>query len=129
MKTKCVAVGESALDQLVPVEFRADLVLELRDANGTLVLCIVLEVQRDIDLHKKLSWPAYLVFVRVRTGYPAIVLVVAPDDRVAAWAGETIDLGRPGVLSDHLLRRATRADAEGRGEANHGATDEPATRK
>jgi hypothetical protein len=42
-----VEVVESSLDQLIPAEFRADLVLELRDANGTLVLAIVIEVQRD----------------------------------------------------------------------------------
>jgi hypothetical protein len=43
------SVVESALDQLIPVEFRADLVIELRDAGGVLVLAIVLEVQRDDD--------------------------------------------------------------------------------
>ena len=42
-----VGVVESALDQLVPVEFRADLVLELRDEAGHVVLSIILEVQRD----------------------------------------------------------------------------------
>ena len=39
-----VVVVESSLDQLIPVEFRADLVLELRDTTGALVLAIVLEV-------------------------------------------------------------------------------------
>ena len=37
-----VEVAEAALDQLIPVEFRADLVLELRDAAGTVVLAVVL---------------------------------------------------------------------------------------
>src|SRR5688572_29366432 len=41
-----VVAVESSLDQLIPVEFRADLVLELRDANGVLVMAIVLEIGR-----------------------------------------------------------------------------------
>lgn len=61
-----VAVVEAALDQLVPVEFRADLVLELRDDKGTLVLAIVLELQRDKDPRKKRTWPVYLARHRRR---------------------------------------------------------------
>ncbi|WP_437689843.1 hypothetical protein [Sorangium sp. So ce176] len=72
-----VAVVESSLDQLIPVEFRADLVLELRGATGTLVLAIVIEVQRDVDPDKKFSWPAYVAVVRARKRCGTIVLVVA----------------------------------------------------
>lgn len=87
------AVVESSLDQLVPVEFRADLVLELRNAAGRPVLAIVLEVQRDEDPDKKYSWPVYVAVVRARKRCNAIVLVVAPDAHVAAWAAGDIDLG------------------------------------
>jgi hypothetical protein len=86
-------VVESALDQLVPVEFRADLVIELRDAKGTVVLAIVLEVQRDEDPDKKYAWPVYVSVVRARKRCDTVVLVVAPDAPVAAWAAERIDLG------------------------------------
>ncbi|WP_437323951.1 hypothetical protein [Sorangium sp. So ce381] len=88
-----VAVVESSLDQLVPVEFRADLVLELRDASGALALAIVLEVQRDEDPDKKFSWPTYVTAVRARKRCGTVVLVVAPDAGVATWAAENIDLG------------------------------------
>ncbi len=88
-----VTVVETSLDQLVPVEFRADLVLELRDAGGALVFSIVLEVQRDKDARKKYAWPVYVVVVRAQKECPTIVLVVAPDAEVSAWAAETIDLG------------------------------------
>ncbi|WP_437275717.1 hypothetical protein WME90_31315 [Sorangium sp. So ce375] len=88
-----VAVVESSLDQLIPVEFRADLVLELRDASGALTLAIVLEVQRDEDPDKKFSWPTYVTVVRARKRCGTIVLVVAPDAGVATWAAENIDLG------------------------------------
>ncbi len=88
-----VMVVESSLDQLIPVEFRADLVIELRDAKGMLVLAIVLEVQRDEDPDKKYSWPVYVAAVRARKRCPTVVLVVAPDAGVATWAAQPIDLG------------------------------------
>ncbi|WP_437523043.1 hypothetical protein WME79_33170 [Sorangium sp. So ce726] len=88
-----VAVVESSLDQLIPVEFRADLVLELRDASGALALAIVLEVQRNEDPDKKFSWPTYVTAVRARKRCGTVVLVVAPDAGVATWAAENIDLG------------------------------------
>jgi hypothetical protein len=94
------AVVESSLDQLIPIEFRADLVIELRAADGTLVLAIVLEVQRDEDPDKKFAWPVYLAVVRAKKRCPTCILVIAPDARVAAWAAERIHLGLgAGLLS------------------------------
>jgi hypothetical protein len=88
-----VSVVESSLDQMIPVEFRADMVLELRGEEGEPVLLIVLEMQRDEDPDKKYSWPVYVTVVRARKRCQAIVLVVAPDEKVAAWAAEKIDVG------------------------------------
>ena len=108
-----VTVVESALDQLIPVEFRADLVLELHDASGAIVLAIVLEVQREKDPDKKFSWRVYVAVVRARKRCPTIVHVVAPDADVAAWAMEPIDsgLGRgscsPLVLGPAIVPRIT----------------------
>ncbi|MGK4007590.1 hypothetical protein WMF31_33525 [Sorangium sp. So ce1036] len=114
-----VSVVESSLDQLIPAELRADLVLELRDANGKLVLAIVLEVQRDVDPDKKFSWPMYVTGVRARKRCATVVLVVAPDAGVAAWAAESIDLGlglgtvTPLVLGPAVVPEITDpADAE-----------------
>jgi len=114
-----VTVVESSLDQLIPVEFRADLVLELRDASGALVLAIVLEVQRDDDPVKKYSWPVYVTVVRAQKRCPTIVLVVAPDAAVATWAAENIDLGlglgnvKPLVLGPASVPEVTdQAEAE-----------------
>ncbi|MGK4005243.1 hypothetical protein WMF31_21620 [Sorangium sp. So ce1036] len=119
-----VAVAESSLDQLVPAELRADLVLELRDAKGALVLAIVLEVQRNVDPDKKFSWPTYVTGVRARRRCGAVVLVVAPDAGVAAWAAESIDLGlglgtiKPLVLGPAVVPELTDlADAEAEMEA------------
>jgi hypothetical protein len=88
-----IGVVESTLDQMVPVEFRADLVLELRSVAGALVLAIVLEVQRDDDADKKYTWPVYVSVVRATKRCPTVVLVVAPDAEVASWAAQPIDLG------------------------------------
>lgn len=108
-----VAVVESTLDQLLPTEFRADLVLELKETTGALVLSIVLEVQRDDDDDKKFTWPVYHAVRRSRSRCPAIVLVVAPDAKVSAWAAEPIDLGlglssvRPLVLGPGVVPEVT----------------------
>ncbi|AUX47787.1 hypothetical protein SOCE26_093110 [Sorangium cellulosum] len=106
-----VAVVESSIDQLIPVEFRADLVLELRDASGALVLAIVIEVQRDEDPDKKFSWPVYVTVVRARKRCGTVVLVVAPGADVAAWAAQDIDVGlghiKPLVLGPAVVPEIT----------------------
>lgn len=86
-------VVESTLDQMIPIEFSADLVLELVDEQGQPVVLIVLEMQRAIDPDKEYSWPVYVAVARAKKRCQAIVLVVAPDETVAAWAAQKIDLG------------------------------------
>ena len=87
---------ESALDQLVPVEFRADLVVELKDALGVLLGVIVIEVQLGADADKPWTWPLYIAALRARKRCSVWLLVVAPDEAVAAWARTPIEL-TPGV--------------------------------
>ncbi|WP_437627894.1 hypothetical protein [Sorangium sp. So ce1151] len=101
------------------MEFRADLVLELRDASGALVLAIVIEVQRDVDPDKKFSWPTYVTGVRAKKRCGTVILVIAPDAGVAAWAAQNIDLGlglgnvAPLVLGPAVVPEITDpADAE-----------------
>jgi hypothetical protein len=108
-----VAVVEAALDQLVPIEFRADLVIEVKHGDQV-VFAIVLEVQLGEDPDKKNSWPVYLTVTRARRkGCPVCVLVVAPNAKVAAWAAKSIALGLPGdtiqprVLGPPELPRVT----------------------
>ncbi|WP_438008114.1 hypothetical protein WME89_04995 [Sorangium sp. So ce321] len=85
------------------------------------VQAIVIEVQRDVDPDKKFSWPTYVTAVRARKrcGTVVLVLVVAPDAGVAAWAAENIDLGlglgnvEPLVLGPAVVPEITDpADAE-----------------
>jgi len=96
-------VVEASLAQLQPTEFRADLVIELN--GGTrVVLSIILEVQISRDPDKKFSWPEYVAARRARTRAPVVLLVVAPDADVAAWAKEPIELGpQMGALTPLVL--------------------------
>jgi len=108
-----VRIADTALDQLIPVEFRADLVLELRDDQDRVVFAIVLEVQRDQEARKRYVWPVYLAVARAERECPAVVLVIAVDPGVAAWAAEKIDLGlgmsalRPLVLGPSTVPAIT----------------------
>ena len=102
-----VTVGESVLDQMLPIEFRADLVLELCDANEAVVTAVALEVQRDQDPDKKFVWPVYAAVLRAKKRCPALVLVIALDPEVARWASEPIETGmgtfRPLVLGPAVV--------------------------
>jgi hypothetical protein len=101
-------VADTALDQLIPVEFRADLVLELRDEHDKAVYAIVLEVQRDMDPRKRYTWPVYVTVARAERECPAVVLVVAIDRAIAAWAAERIDFDQSmGSLQPLVLGPAT----------------------
>jgi hypothetical protein len=84
-------VADSNLGQLAPVEFHADLVVELLDGAGNVVLAVILEVQREKDPRKKYTWPVYWAVARAQRECPTSVLVLAPDADVAAWAEERTD--------------------------------------
>ncbi len=86
-------VADATLDQLIPIEFRADLVLELLDEVESVVFAIVLEAQRDQKPRKKFTWPVYVAVARAERECPTVALVLAIDAEVAAWAAEKIDLG------------------------------------
>jgi len=86
---------ESAqLSEVVPAEYRADLVVLLLD--GVPVLAIVVEVQLGRDDDKRSTWPAYLAGFRARLRCPVWLLVVCPDPSVARWCAEPIEMGHPG---------------------------------
>ena len=114
-KYTSVSVVEAAQDQMLPIEFRADLVLELRNAAGELVLAVVLEIQRKRERVKKDTWPVYVAVVRAKKRCDTIVLVVALDPSVAQWASEPIDLGlglgtvQPLVLGPRVVPEVTDA--------------------
>jgi len=80
-----VCVVSADLTEVQPAEYRADLVIELRDGD-TPVLGIVVEVQLSEKERKKFVWPAYVANLRARLESPACLLVVTASDGVARWA-------------------------------------------
>ena len=61
-----ITVAEAELDQMAPIEFRADLVVELSGATGPPRLSAVLEVQLRPDEDKPFTWPVYMTVDRSR---------------------------------------------------------------
>jgi hypothetical protein len=94
-------VESAELTEVVPTEYRADLVVLLLD--GKPVFAIVVEVQLSRDEDKRKTWPLYLTSLRSRVGCPTVLLVVAPDAAVARWCAQPIDLGHPGFVLQPLV--------------------------
>lgn len=90
---RTLTVSDATLDELRPVEYRADLVVELQGEAATPLLAAIVEVQLRVDRAKELAWPAYLAVYRSRHACPTCVLVVTPHADVAAWARRPIALG------------------------------------
>src|SRR5690606_4865959 len=87
---------------LSPVEFRADAVVVL-SADNRPVLAVVVEAQLRRDTRKRWSWPVYLTTLRARLRCPAVLLVVCPDARTAAWCASPIELSRGATMTPLVL--------------------------
>ena len=97
-----VSVVESKLGRLQPIQFDADLVLSLQAEEP--VLSVIVEVQLDYKKEKKFSWPSYVTNLEARTQQPACLLIVAPDEGLAAWCRKPIEFGFGcGVFSPWVL--------------------------
>jgi hypothetical protein len=101
LPTGSLRVTEATFTQIAPAEFAADLVILVGDPPQ---LGIILEVQLRRDELKRFSWPLYACALRARWRCPALVLVLAPDPAVAAWAMEDMVLGPgAGVFHAHVV--------------------------
>jgi hypothetical protein len=99
-----VRVGDANLTDLVPTEFRADLVLLLEgEADGVPLGALVVEVQLRPDPDKRWSWPGYVTGLRARLRCDVTLAVVAGDAAVAAWAAKPIETGHPGFTLAPLV--------------------------
>jgi hypothetical protein len=94
-------VESAELTEVVPTEYRADLVVLLLD--GKPIFAIVVEVQLSRDEDKRKSWPIYLTSLRSRVACPTALLVIAPDAAVARWCAQPIELGHPGFVLQPLV--------------------------
>jgi hypothetical protein len=92
-----VRVGDATLTEIVPTEYRADLVLLLEGADGGApAAALVVEAQLGRDADKRWSWPVYLASLRARLRCDVALLVVTSDSAIAGWAATPIDTGHPG---------------------------------
>ena len=84
-------IVDANLSQIVPTEYRADLVVMHRSQD--MGFAIVVEVQLRRDDTKRYRWPAYAAVLRDKHRCHAFVLVVTPSAEVARWAAQPIWLG------------------------------------
>src|ERR1041384_4330953 len=84
------------LTQVAPTAYYADAVAVLRDRDNRPVTGVIVEVQLGEDEAKMLSWPVDVSTLPAKLRCAAVLLVIAPDPKVAAWARQPIELGHPG---------------------------------
>ncbi len=113
-----IAPVEASLDDLVPTEHRADLVLALRADDDTPAMAVVIvEVQLGRDADKPWTWPLYLAVLRERHRCPVWLLVVAPAEEIATWAASPLEFApgngavTPVVLGPGMIPWVTDAAA------------------
>jgi uncharacterized protein DUF4351 len=97
-----VRVISADLTEVQPAEYRADMVVELRDGNKP-VLGIVVEVQLRWEKDKEFAWPAYVANLRARLKCPACLLVIAATDGVARRVAERIEIGGLNHFTPYVL--------------------------
>lgn len=94
-------IAEASLNELVPTEFHADLVVLL--VNDKPVFGIVHEAQLQPDERKRFTWPMYGTGLRARFECEVVVVVIAVDDATARWAAEPIPLGGSSVFVPFVI--------------------------
>lgn len=96
-------VESADLTEVVPTEYRADLVVLLVD--GKPVFGIVVEVQLELkeDDRKFFTWPSYVANLRAYLECDACVLVITPSEAVAVRAGKPIRLGPGSTVSPFVV--------------------------
>src|SRR5262249_48353661 len=97
-----IEVRPGEMRDLVPLEYRADVVVLLVKEEP--VYAIVLEVQLGEDRDKWIAWPLYQAVGRARFGCKCCLLVYAPDPEIAAWCARPIDTGQPSSPFRPLVR-------------------------
>ena len=84
--------------RVAPTERKADLVLLCSASpGGAPERVLVVEAQLSKDADKRRSWWSYLVSAHTRHRCDAMLVVVTPSAKVAAWAALPIELGHPGI--------------------------------
>jgi hypothetical protein len=109
--------AEATLNELVPVEYRADAVVLFEDPMP--VFGVVLEAQLQPDERKRFTWPVYVTAARARHRCPFILIVVTSDPATERWSGTAIEVGggmiqRPYVIGPSGVPKITDPDRASR---------------
>lgn len=91
---------DAQFNQVLPVEFRADLLCYLR---GPQPMGAVVEAQPQPDPDKLWSWAVYLAAARAQLRCPVILLVIALNGATERWASAPIELGPGSVIQPVVL--------------------------
>lgn len=96
-------VESADLTDVVPTEYRADLVVLL--VEGKAVFGIVVEAQLELkaDDRKFFTWPCYVANLRAHLECETCVLVVTPDEDVAERASTPIRLGPGSTVAPFVV--------------------------
>jgi hypothetical protein len=97
-----VRVGDASLSEVVPTEYRADLVLLLERGQGP-EMALVVEAQLGRDPDKRWWWPVYLTGLRARLRCDVALVVVTDNAGVASCAAAPIATGHPGWILTPLV--------------------------
>ena len=84
-----VSMGSADFSEAVPLERRADAVVTVEE-DGHVTCAFVVELQLAIDEEKAFTWPLYVASLHSRLRCPAMLVVIALDEAVAAWARRPI---------------------------------------
>lgn len=95
-------VSPGDLNDIMPTEFRADLVVSLTRGDKV-VLAVIVEAQLRTDARKRRSWPAYVGTLYARLGCPVVLLVVCPNRKAARWCAMPIAFGIPNLVLTPLV--------------------------
>ncbi|HEY0193589.1 MAG TPA: hypothetical protein VGC42_20875, partial [Kofleriaceae bacterium] len=68
--------GSIDFSQSMPIEYRADAVIELRGRDHRLTAAVVVEVQLRRDVTKRFTWPLYLAALRAAHRCDVVLLVL-----------------------------------------------------
>jgi len=104
-----IAVSAAApriLESTFPVpspDYHVDLAVVCEDDASCPTLVVLVEVQLDVDPDKHFTWPLYQAAARARFRCDACVLVVAIEERVAAWARTPVALGPDGHVFQAIV--------------------------
>jgi hypothetical protein len=95
-----VDLGSVDASNIVPDEFKADIVTVIRDrVTGKPLLLVVIEPQGRRDKEKRFSWPAYLANLRAAHECDsAVLIVICWQAAEAEKCREAIPMGHPGFV-------------------------------